>query len=203
MKNRVVLLILLASNAAMASEGDSLKIKPVRYFFTLTSNVLLCGSCQTDGGALALPTTIHGIRWKKLRVGAGVGYTALGPTRLMPYFGSVTFNLFGKKRQNGVFIEFNYGGAHAWLAPVRVNNDFIDDVKSWGFTQLSAGYAFHHHGLRLAVQTGVQSLKTQRIHSYGQGYDYRWGLMDDFVPPSQESFKYETTRAFVAISIGI
>jgi hypothetical protein len=203
MRYAVTLLFLATAIATVAGDTDSLKVKPVRYVFTLNSSVLFCGSCTTESSTVALPTTIHGIRWRQLRVGAGIGYTSFGPIRVMPYFGSVMLSLYGKKRQQGVFVEFNYGAAHAWLAPPVRNGDFLKDVTASSFSQLSAGYAFHYHGLRLAAQVGVHSLITERTMEYGQGYYYPYGTMDNFVPPRHEFIEYETTRLFLTISIGI
>jgi hypothetical protein len=205
MKYATVLLFVLVPIAAMAEGNDSLKVKvkPIRYAFTLNSNVLFCRSCTTESSTVALPTTIHGIRWKQVRIGAGVGYTSFGPIRVTPFFGSLTLNLFGKKKQNGVFVEFNYGGAHSWLASHLRNGEFLEDVRASNFSQLSAGYAFHYHGLRLAAQVGVHSLQTTRTFEIGNSYTYTWGMMDIIIPPRQERFDYETTRAFLAISIGI
>lgn len=209
MRYVVALLIVLSSVAAMAQDTDSTKVKvtvkakPVRYAFTLNSNVLFCGSCLAESSLVALPTTIHGIKWRNWRVGAGVGYTSYGPVRAMPYFGSVTFNLFGKKKQNGLFLELNYGGAHAWLGPGIRNGEWVESVRASNFAQLSAGYAFHYHGLRLAAQGGISTLITERTFDYGQYYNYTWGSQDFIVPPRREHVEYETTRAFLAISVGI
>lgn len=204
MKYAAALIFLGTSLVAAAGDGDSLKVKPIRYAFTLNSAVMFCNDCVSESSTVALPTTIHGIRWKKLRVGVGVGYTSFGPVRAMPYFGSVSLGLTGKKKQNGIFVEFNYGGAHAWLAPTMRSGDLLKDVTAKGFTQLSAGYAYHYHGLRLAAQVGVHALRTFRTLEYGQGYYYPYGTTDNFyVPPQREYVEYETTRLFLAISIGM
>lgn len=207
MRYVAALLFVLSAVVAMAQDTDStnlkVKVKPVRYAFTLNSNILFCGSCLAEGSVVALPTTIHGIRWRKWRVGAGVGYTSFGPVRAMPYFGSVTLNLFGKKKQNGLFLEFNYGGAHAWLGREIRNGQWVERVRASNFTQLSLGYAFHYHGLRLAAQGGVHTLNTERIFERDQFFNYTWGYQDVIVPPQQTRIEYETTRAFLAISIGI
>lgn len=120
----------------------------------------------------------------------------------MPYFGSLTVNMFGRGRANGVFLELDYGGAHAWVASVASNDYTTREVKAWGFTRLSAGYALDHHGLRIAAQAGIYALTTRTTTYYGQGYNYPW-LDFVYVPPQQESVYYKTTRPFLAISIGI
>jgi hypothetical protein len=203
MRNAAAFFLVFTSVVAMADGSDSLKVRPVRYVFTLNSNVLFCGNCVTESSVVALPTTIHGIRWKQLRVGAGIGYTSFGPVRAMPYFGSVTLNLFGKKRHNGIFVELNYGAAHAWVAPQVMNGDYVEEVKASNFAQLSAGYAFHFHGLRLAAQAGMHWLQTTRTYAYGRPYTYWWGTQDLIVPPQTFSTHYQTARGFLSISIGI
>lgn len=203
MRSFASLIFLLVSISAMAGDADSLKQRPLRYVFTINSAVLLCASCASESSSIALPTTIHGIQVKRWRLGAGIGYTSFGPIRAMPYFGSVTYNLYGKKRKNGFFVEYNYGGAHAWLASVLDRNNFLKDVEASGFSQVSLGYALHYEKLRIAAQAGFQTLKTLRRYEYGGGYFYPLPTQDFFVPPNEELVEYETNRFFVAISIGI
>jgi hypothetical protein len=121
----------------------------------------------------------------------------------MPYFGSVTCNLYGNKKKNGLFAEFNYGGAHAWLAPSITSNDFQQSVKAWNFFLVSVGYAHQYEKLRLAVQTGFHALQTKRSYQYGDGYFYPTASGNIYIPPRQTFIEYEMTRFFVGISFGI
>ena len=202
MRYTAAFVFVLFSIGATAGETDSLKQKPLRYAFTINSAMLFCKDCNIEGSLVAMPTTIHGIRYRELRLGAGIGYTSFGPVRSMPYFGSLSWDLFGKKRKSGLFVEFNYGGAHAWLGP-SYDDRYLKEVKAWGFIQASAGYAFHYYKLRLAVQAGFQSLKTRRTYVYGDPYSYPWGPGEFTLPAQQTITDYNTRRAFLTLSIGM
>jgi hypothetical protein len=202
MRYAAAVVFLLCAIGATAGETDSLKAKSLRYAFTINSAMLFCANCNIEGSLVAMPTTIHGIRYRKLRAGAGVGYTSFGIIRSMPYFGSVSWDLFGRKRKSGLFVEFNYGGAHAWLSPSQ-NDRYLDEVKAWGFFQASAGYAFHYQKLRVALQAGFQSLKTRRTYVYGETYTYSWPTGDVIMPPHQSITDYDTRRFFLNLSVGI
>lgn len=204
MKSVATFIFALISIAAIAGEADTLKRKPVRYVFTVNSAVLMCWGCALESSSVALPTTIHGIQVKNWRFGAGVGFTSFNIIRAMPYFGSVSYNLYDmKKRRGGLFVEYNYGGAHAWLARPARDGNSLKDVDAWGFQQFSLGYAFQYEKLRLAAQAGFQRLSTIRRYQYGEPTFYPSNTLDYYLPPNQESVEYETNRFYIAISIGI
>lgn len=190
---------LLASFGSIAGDADSLKTKAVRYVFSVNSGVLFCYDCMYESSTLALPSTIHGIQVQNLRLGAGVGHTSFGPIRTLPYFGSISFDFFGKKSTNGVFMEFDYGGAHTWLGSPEQRGDQLKKVDAWGFSQISVGYAHRYEKLRFAAQLGFMKLKTIRRYRYNDGYYY----LDYYIPPYESSTNYEIKRLFVTVSVGI
>lgn len=198
----VIAIVLVLTSMAATGQTDSLKTKPVRYAFTLNSGMLFCPSCTIESSTVGSLTTVHGIKWKRLRVGGGLGYSSFGPIRVMPIFGSVSVNLFGKKAKSGLFTELNYGGAHSWLAAPMRNGEFLKDVSASNFVQFSAGYAFHYYGLRVTAQVGVHSLEVARRYEIGNEYEYNWGLVNYIIPPQEQLIEYNTTRPFISISVG-
>jgi hypothetical protein len=199
----LVLAFLLCSTGAMAAETDSLKQKPLRYVFTVNTAMLFCGKCSIEGSLVAMPTTVHGIQYKKIRIGAGIGYTSYGSMRTMPYFGSLTYNLYGIKRKHGLFVELNYGGAHAWMSPFMNNERYSNTVTASRFVQISTGYAYHYEKLRLGIQTGFQMLQTERTQTLGVPYNSLWGDVEYVTPPTSMEVNYRTNRFFISLSIGI
>jgi len=194
---------LVASIYSVAGPSDSLKHKPLRYVFSVNSSMSFCASCVEDGSLVAMPSTIHGIQYKNVRLGVGVGYTAFGQVRMMPYFGSLTFNLFGAKVKNGFFLQCDYGSTHAWVAPVARHDVSLKSSTATNFLQISTGYAYHYQKLRMAVQIGFHSLKTSMKYEYGGG-GYNLFFADYIAaPPPNTTKDVELRRLFLSISFGL
>ncbi|HZY82384.1 MAG TPA: hypothetical protein VFE50_22820 [Cyclobacteriaceae bacterium] len=194
--------LLAVSIQCLGDPGDTLKRKPLRYVFSINSSMSFCTSCTQEGSLVAMPTTIHGIQYKNLRLGGGIGYTAFGQIRMMPYFGSLTFNFFGAKVKNGFFVQWDYGTTHAWTSNNLYNNQFLKRVSGANFLQVSTGYAYHYHKLRLAAQVGYQSLKTSTV------YEYAWIPYYNFIgyvppPPANVNQEVEIRRFFLSLSFGL
>ena len=105
----IVLLIstLITGVAAFAQHDaqDSLSKRKIEYYFQFQSGALIgCTSCS-DGKQISFSgSTTHGIKiGRKLRVGAGVGLDSYFEWNTMPLFGSVSWDLIGKK--NVLFVK--------------------------------------------------------------------------------------------------
>jgi hypothetical protein len=86
------------------------------YFFNLqVGNLIGCTNCDVGKEVTFTTSTTHGvIIGKKLRVGAGIGFDSYYNWQTMPLFGSASWDLFGTKNTNAVFLQANYGWAQAW-----------------------------------------------------------------------------------------
>ncbi len=207
MKYLGILMLVVASRVALAGalgpvSGEDTTIvakKPLRYFFNISSGMLICSDCKLEGSAVAQPSTVHGIEYKMLRFGAGVGFNTLGDVRTLPYFGHVSLNLFGQKKRQGLIFEFNYGSTYAWTAKNQGGWETIASVRATQFIQPSFGYGFYYHKMRIALQVGWQHLDLVRKIQYGQG-----GIWDStYYPPSYQETEYRLKRMFINLSLGI
>jgi hypothetical protein len=202
MRYLVIAWWLSSSLHAVAEPTDSVAQKPLRYVFSVNSSMSFCSKCSQEGSLVAMPTSIHGIQVKRWRLGGGLGYTAFGQIRMMPYFGSATFNLFGKKAANGLFVQCDYGSAHAWLAPSLRENGYLKTVRGHDLFQISAGYAYHYHKLRLAAQLGFQSLKVTKVYEYGP-ISYLNSIDYIGYPASRTTEEYRIQRLYLSLSFGL
>ncbi len=200
----IVLLIstLITGVAAFAQHDaqDSLSKRKIEYYFQFQSGALIgCTSCS-DGKQISFSgSTTHGIKiGRKLRVGAGVGLDSYFEWNTMPLFGSVSWDLIGKK--NVLFVEMNYGGALASWRPI--------DYQEYGFQKTNAGkmysyglgYRIRYEKIRISMVVGR---KTQQITSYYEYPTYYWNN-NNYIQgdPSRKTIKNEMSRLQIWLAVG-
>ena len=200
----IVLLIstLITGVAAFAQHDaqDSLSKRNIEYYFQFQSGALIgCTSCS-DGKQISFSgSTTHGIKiGRKLRVGAGVGLDSYFEWNTMPLFGSVSWDLIGKK--NVLFVEMNYGGALASWRPI--------DYQDYGFQKTNAGkmysyglgYRIRYEKIRISMGVGR---KTQLVTSYYEYLTYYWNNNNYVLgDPSRKTVKNEMSRLQVWLAVG-
>ena len=200
----IVLLIstLITGVAAFAQHDaqDSLSKRKIEYYFQFQSGALIgCTSCS-DGKQISFSgSTTHGIKiGRKLRVGAGVGLDSYFEWNTMPLFGSVSWDLIGKK--NVLFVEMNYGGALASWRPI--------DYQDYGFQKTNAGkmysyglgYRIRYEKIRISMGVGR---KAQQITSYYEYPTYYWNN-NNYIQgdPSRKTIKNEMSRLQIWLAVG-
>jgi hypothetical protein len=200
----IVLLIgnLITGVAASAQHDgqDSLSKRKMEYYFQFQSGSLIgCNSCS-DGKQISFSgSTTHGVKiGRKLRVGAGVGLDSYLELNTLPLFGSVSWDLIGKK--NLVYVEMNYGGALASWRP--------QDLQEYGYQKTNAGkmysfglgYRIKYEKMRISLGVGR---KTQFVTSYYEYPTYYWNnttyVLGD---PSRKTVKNEMNRLQVWLAVG-
>lgn len=185
---------------AQHDDQDSLRKKKIEYYFQFQSGSLIgCNSCS-DGKQISFSgSTTHGIKiGKKLRVGAGVGLDSYFEWNTIPLFGSVSWDLIGKK--NALYVEMNYGGALASWRTI--------DYQEYGFQKTNAGYMYSY-GLgyrvkyeKMRISLGV-GRKTQLVTSYYEYPTYYWNN-NNYVQgdPSRKMIKNEMNRLQIWLAVG-
>lgn len=185
---------------AQHDDQDSLSMRKIEYYFQFQSGALIgCTSCS-DGKQISFSgSTTHGIKiGRKLRVGAGVGLDSYFEWNTMPLFGSISWDLIGKK--NVLFVEMNYGGALASWRPI--------DYQEYGFQKTNAGkmysyglgYRIRYEKIRISMGVGR---KTQLVTSYYEYPTYYWNNNNYVLgDPSRKTVKNEMSRLQVWLAVG-
>lgn len=106
----LILLIGVSSEIRAQSDSSSVSKRQFLYFNNFLAGGLLGKSGQ--GSFLSLSTT-HGIRIKRLALGAGVGFDSYINWKTLPLFGTLSYDLVKIKR-NAIFIQFIAGYTDAW-----------------------------------------------------------------------------------------
>lgn len=180
---------------------DSVRKKRVEYYFQVQSGALIgCSSCSNGKDVGFSGATTHGVKiGRKLRVGAGVGFDSYYEWNTVPFFGSVSWDLFGKK--NALFAEFNVGGT---LASWR--HQYFEEygyANSKGGIMYSGGLGYRVKYDRIRISAGV-ARKTQIMTSYYEYPTYYWNN-NDYIPgePSKRTVKNEMNRLVIWIAVGL
>jgi hypothetical protein len=193
--------VALAGNFGHVSGDDTTVAKvPLRYFFNINSGMLFCNECKLEGSVLAAPSTTHGLEYGIFRLGAGVGFNSIGDVRLVPYYGSISMNLFSQKRRQGVILEFNYGSARSWVTTSTDQFYYLTEARAKNFVQPSFGYGLYYHKMRIALTLGWQRLDITKKYQYSEGY---YAADSTYYPSSYTEISQRLNRFFVNLSLGI
>ncbi len=179
---------------------DSIRKKRVEYYFQIQSGALIgCSSCSKGKEITFSGSTTHGIKiGRKLRVGAGIGLDSYFAWNTIPVFGSVSWDLLGKK--NALFVEMNYGEALAAWRQVNYEEygyQSSDGGKVYGY---GLGYRVKYEKIRMSFGIGH---RTQMLTSY---YEYPTNYWDNnqyvLGEPSRKTVKNEMNRLMFWIAVG-
>jgi len=180
---------------------DSVRKERFEYYFQIQSGALIGCSSFSQGKEISFSgATTHGVKvGRKLRVGAGVGLDSYYGWNTIPLFGSISWDLFGKK--NAVFTEFNYGGALAsWRHQYFPEYGY---VQSAGGKMYSAGLGYRVKYDRARISVGI-ARKTQIMTTYYEYPTYYWNNNDYLLgEPSKRTVKSELNRLVIWIAVGL
>jgi hypothetical protein len=204
MKSTVVLIFIFYLGWEAHSQGisrDSLSTKKwlTGYYFQIQSGTLIGGNASSDEISFSGATT-HGVKvGRKLRVGAGVGLDSYYQWSTVPLFGSISWDLLGKK--NALFVEFNYGGALAsWR---QINFEEYGYTHSQGGKVYSYGMGYRIKYEKLRISGGV-GRKTQLMTTYYEYPTYYWDNNNYLLgEPTTRKVKNELNRLMVWIAVGL
>lgn len=175
--------------------------KKFSYFFTLQTGALIgCKECSFGREISFSSATVHGVTiGRKLRVGAGLGFDTYQNWQTVPLFGSVSWDLFGNKNKNALFLQFNYGWAKAMANMATLS--YYQDVDGGRMVSTQVGYRIRYHDLKIAFGIGS---KYQRV-SASYGYpSYYYDFVGTLVPGnfSRTTLRESMNRLSLMISIG-
>lgn len=134
----------------LLAQPDSTQLSPRKVIYF---NHVLAGGLfgeEGDGSGLSISTT-HGIRVKRLALGAGVAFDSYGQWKTIPAFGSISYD-FAKIKSNAFFLQFNAGYANA----SRIKKEEWADYREYGSQMICSliGYRIRTQQFSLYVQAG-------------------------------------------------
>jgi hypothetical protein len=176
--------------------------KKIHYFFNFLSGTLVGGSGMNgEGMATFTFSTVYGARFgKRLSVGAGLGFDSYLGWKAMPFFGSLSYDLFGKS--NKVFVQLNYGIALVNKVTTGYEYGNTTNYNGRGMFNPSLGYKIVNENLRLYIQVGY---KMQRINM-NNVYPVYYSTSFRSIAPTPNSYYTDTelsiNRAYFSIGFG-
>jgi len=197
----VILIICSLTSRAQELGVDSVKKSKIAYYFQVQSGAIIgCNSCRGSEEIGFSGATIHGVKFgQKLRVGGGIGLDSYSYWNTVPVFGSINYDLIGKKK-SALFIEANVGDALLSRRKPIYEEYGYKDSKGGMMYSYGLGYKFKYDQMRISLGVGR---KTQMITYY---YEYptlvwRNGTMVAG-DPSQKIVKTEINRLMIWMAVG-
>jgi hypothetical protein len=195
----VFMILIIGETSAQTIPSDSVaRPKLISYFFNVQSGPLVgCTDCKKVKNYSFSASTIHGLKiGEKLRAGVGLGFDTYRDWRVLPFFGSVSWDLFGKK--NKVFTQLNYGWARAWNPYVEMFG--YNAVKGGQSFAAMMGYRIAYGDMRIALLAGWKSQITTMSHE--QPY-YSWLMANTVYESSfRQTTKSNLNRIAISLSVG-
>ncbi len=184
--------------AALSTQGQSDTIsssseKKIRYTNSFLAGALLG---KKGNGSYTSITTIHGIRYNRLAAGLGTGYEGYTDWRVLPIFGSVSYDFVGIK-QNSFFVQVNGGYSIAYHTAEREDYQEYERGKGKTFSGL-IGYRIKANKFSIYISSGY---KFQRI-KYSYSPIYWWDSSGELDPP-KTTVQRDMERFIVQIGFGL
>lgn len=209
---RIVIVLVLAASMyqGMAQSPDSISIKPdrkVEYFFYVQSGVMIgnveipdwCSDCQKSKEFTFSATTIHGVKWGRLRAGGGLGFDSYYGWNTVPVIGSISWDLLGKK--DALVVQLNYGASVITNKSILYKEYGLESIDGGMMVNPSIGYRILHHNASLMLNVGFKRQVVQSNYKY---ITYYW---DPILGQQQGDSSYSTlqetlNRFVISLAIG-
>ena len=174
----------------------------INYFFTLQTGALIgCKDCSQVSDVSFTTSTVHGVTiGRKLRIGAGFGFDSYTDWQTLPIFGAVSWDLIGNKNSNALFVQWNYGGAKAWMNKTAQEYGYKDS-SGGRTTSVQLGYRIKYYDLRISFSLGLRS---QQVSSYNEYPTFYRGPTGQLVAgtPSSKTNSEELNRLQFSMTLG-
>jgi hypothetical protein len=193
----IVLLLALAAQVGCAvgnpaASDSTLRRNKPAYYFTFGMGAMI-----SRPNVNFTTSSVHGVRFGRASIGAGIGFDAYDGWKTVPLFGSASWDLFGKN--NKVFIQLNYGFGAAWIKKEARPFGY---AKSQGGKMInpSLGYRMQSGNLRIHFSMGY---KFQRVFSTYDNY-YPYPTFDSFMPypANTTEIRMDMNRWVIGMAVG-
>ncbi len=171
------------------------------YYFNFLSGTLIGNSgINGEESATYSFTTTHGVRLgNRLSVGVGLGFDSYWGWKAMPVFGSLSYDLLGKK--NRLFVQLNYG--KSWVKKAESQYEYgTTTYNGGGMINPSLGYKIVYHDLRLYILAGFKMQKVNMYTEYPGYYSYANRLIAPTPNSSYSNTELSMNRAYFSIGFG-
>lgn len=188
------------AHSQMIADDSLKKERKIIYFFNVQAGSLIgCNECKVGKEVTFSTSTLHGVQLgKRLRVGGGIGFDSYRDWQAIPFFGSVAFDLVGKK--NKVFAQINYGWAKAWK-PFEDNVYGFKEAKGGESYTMSLGYRIHYGAVRMAILLGYKLQRAEAKYEYPY-FIYNNTLPPEILPGSSRTVSEKMNRFALSLSVG-
>jgi hypothetical protein len=167
MKTRTLaFLFLTVFSSRSVAQSDSTERKHFTYFNNLFAGGLLG---EKGIGSSLSASTNHGIRYKRISAGAGVGYDAYGEWSAMPLTAFISYDIV-TANNNALYVQCMGGYSYAWFRSPENNWVTIEyDSKGGGTLSPTIGYRIKadRWSLYLAMGYKFQRIKYESTTFWG------------------------------------
>ena len=181
--------------------------KFIQYFFNFSLGPLIgCTDCLGNKEVTFTTSTTHGITvGKKFRTGLGIGYDSYYRWNTMPLFASASWDVFGTRNTNALFVRFDVG----YAVPRRKEEPWdyggggsTTGVNGGRMLTLMVGYKIKYHDMTISMSVGG---KFQNVSYYVEtpSYYYTWeGILVEGTSPHRTTVSEEMSRFMTTVAIG-
>lgn len=172
----------------------------IQYYFQVNTGASICLDCLTGKEFNFMISSVHGVTiGRKFRVGAGAGFESYPQWQTLPLFGNLAFDVFGTKNAHAVFVQGQYGWAHAWHDEQFEYN--LKEVNGGQYLGSQLGYRIKYYDLRISFMLGY---KKQTVSSY---FEYpNWRTDENGLPilmdPNTLTIKRQMERFTITVGLG-
>jgi hypothetical protein len=172
------------------AQDESTSPKTTRYFNSFQSGGLFG---EKDKGTSFTFSSIHGVQFKQIRLGGGIGFDSYQRWRTVPVYAFFSYDIAHIKG-NAVFLACAAGYSKAWH---RVQIDYEPEYSSGAGIVVNPlmGYRIKADKWRIYVSAGY---KFQRVN-YTRASDYYWSSVPD---PLRYSVQEDINRVVFQIGFG-
>ena len=178
----------------------TLKTRGPVYFLSLQTGALVgCNSCSNGEGVTTTVSLANGITiGKKARVSVGLGFDSYTGWTTLPAFASLSWDVFGNRDRNALFVQFNYGTSKAWKQKHYLENGFAG-AEGRRMLVPQFGYRIKYHNLNVSFVTGV---KLQRVLSFYEYPTWHWVDGESRQGTNKSTIRQDMSRLMVTMSVG-
>jgi hypothetical protein len=193
--------ILLSIHSFGQGTKDSLRHRPIQYFFNVQSGSLIgCNNCGEGKQITFSFSTHHGVKiGNRLRVSMGTGLDSYFEWNMLPVYGNVSWDLF--KSKNAFFVQFGYGHAIAAWRTMEFYDYGLTNTNPGKIYSYGAGYRVKAN--KMSVSFGIGQ-KVQQLTTKYEYPTYYWENGKSILgEPSKRTVLDEFSRLMFWMSVGL
>ncbi len=197
----ILLAVSLIAGSAQAQRKDSIsKLQKPHYFFSFSNGMLIGKDARSITYTL---NTVHGISFRRLKIGVGIGLDTYTSLQTLPLFGQVTYDILDfKGSKNSIYVQGSYGWSHAWRTGQESGFYSLSDSGGKMITAM-LGYRLDAGKVNLYFGAGYKFQSTASRYDYFPVYSQPDDLR--FAPSGGYSQKTvgEFERLVITLGVGL